>query len=121
MLFWAIRFKEKQSMDDALPRRMFRGREADQPAQPRSGAAVRAGGPGNDEPVLIARISGPVRIEMAQQALRDADIPVYIKRDSMGVVYGLSTGPLSAGEVWVPGALAEQAKDVLMGIGLLED
>ncbi len=108
-------------MDDTLPWSPFRRDDRDEPMPARSGATARTGGPNDDEPVLIARISGPVRIEMAQAALRDANIPVYIKRDSMGVVYGLSMGPLSAAQVWVPRPLAEQATDVLVGIGVVED
>jgi hypothetical protein len=107
-------------MDDALPWQQARHTKPDEPALARSGATARTGGPGDDEPVLIAQISGPVRIEMAQEALRDAGIPAHIKRDSMGVVYGLSVGPLAAAQIWVPRPLAEQAEDVLFGIGVLE-
>ncbi len=107
-------------MDDARPWSTFRRNDLDEPIPARAGATARTGGPNEDEPVLIAQISGPVRIEMAQEALRDANIPVYIKRDSMGIVYGLSIGPLSAAQVWVPRALAEQATDVLVGIGVID-
>lgn len=108
-------------MDDALPWQQARQTKQDQPTPARSGMTARTGGPGDDEPVLIARISGPVRIEMAKEALRDAGIPAYIKRDTMGMVYGLSVGPLAGGEIWVPRPLAEQAEDVLAGIGVLEN
>jgi hypothetical protein len=108
-------------MDDALPWQQARHTHVDEPTRTRAGVTARTGGPGGDEPVLIARINGPVRIEMAQEALRDAGIPAYIKRDTMGMVYGLSVGPLAVGEVWVPRPLADQAEDVLAGIGVLED
>jgi len=107
-------------MDDALPWRQTRRVEQDESTPARSGATARTGGPGDDEPVLIAHISGPVRIEMAGEALRDAGIPAYIKRDTMGMVYGLSVGPLAAAQIWVPRPLADQAEDVLAGIGVLE-
>ena len=107
-------------MDDALPWQQARHTQPDEPVPARSGVTARTGGPGDDEPVLIAHISGPVRIEMAQEALRDAGIPAYIKRDTMGMVYGLSVGPLAAAQIWVPRPLTEQAEDVLVGIGVLE-
>jgi hypothetical protein len=108
-------------MDDALPWSPLRRDDRDEPIPARSGTTARTGGSNDDEPVLIARISGPVRIEMAQEALHDAGIPAYIKRDSMGAVYGLSVGPLAAAQIWVPRALAEQATDVLVGIGVAEE
>lgn len=107
-------------MDDALPWHHVRHRERPEPAPAPVSATARTGGPNDDKPVLIARLSGPMRIEMAAEALRDANIPVHIKRDSLGMVYGLSSGVLAAGEVWVPRPLAEQATDVLVGIGMVE-
>ena len=107
-------------MDDALPWQQARQAKQHEPTPARSSVTARTGGPGDNEPVLIAQISGPVRIEMAQEALRDADIPAYIKRDTMGMVYGLSVGPLAAAQIWVPRPLADQAEDVLTGIGVLE-
>jgi hypothetical protein len=103
-------------MDDALPWRRNIAQRREEPA-----ATARTGGDNDDGPALIARISGQVRIEMAREALEDAGIPAYIKRDTMGAVYGLTVGALAAAEVWVPRPLAEQAEDVLIGIGVLSN
>jgi hypothetical protein len=109
-------------MDDALTWNSFRKRDRQREPQqvlPATGATARTGGDDHDEPILIAIVGGPVMAEMAQSALRDAGIPAFVKRDSIGAVYGLAVGALAAAEVWVPRPLAEQAEDVLVGIGVL--
>ncbi len=109
-------------MDDALPLRGGRKIDREQPSPDspaRVSATARAGGGGDDEPVMIARVNGQIQIEMAQAALQEAGVPAYIKRESVGLVYGLSVGSFGSAEVWVPRPLAEQAEDVLIGIGLL--
>jgi hypothetical protein len=83
-------------------------------------ATTRFGGDGGDEPVLIAVISAPVEAEMAKDALAEAGIPAYVKQHSLGQVYGLSIGAFGTAEVWTPPAVAEQARDVLIGIGVLQ-
>lgn len=109
-------------MDDALSFRGERKIDREQPTSnspARASATARTGGGGDDEPVLVARVNGQIQIEMAHAALQEAGIPAYIKRESVGLVYGLSVGSLGSAEVWVPRPLAEQAEDVLIGIGLL--
>jgi hypothetical protein len=69
--------------------------------------------------VLIAVIQGPVEAEMAKDALAEAAIPAFVKQHSLGQVYGLTVGTFGSSQVWVPPALAEQAREVLIGIGLL--
>jgi hypothetical protein len=106
-------------MEDALPwfRSIGKPNEADDRAQ--AGATARFSGDGGDEPVLIAVINGPVEIEMAQDALKSAGIPAYIKRNSLGPLYGLSIGTFGSAEVWVHPALAEPAYNELAGIGVI--
>jgi hypothetical protein len=86
-----------------------------------AGTAARFGGEGGDGPVLIAMIHGPVEIEMAKDVLAEANIPALVKQNSLGRVYGLSVGSFAAAEVWVPLPLAEQARDLLIGIGLVDE
>src|SRR3712207_6269627 len=105
-------------MDDALSwRRGKRGDETEQ-TQPDAGTNARFGGE-DEGPVLVGTVAGPVEVEMAEDALKEAGIPALIKRNSLGSVYGLSVGSFGAAEVWVPQALADQAHDVLVGIGVL--
>ncbi len=81
--------------------------------------SARAGFGGDDEPVLVARIDGPVQIEMAKDALETAGIPAHVKQNSLGPIYGLSVGSFGTAEVWVVRPLAEQARETLIGIGVL--
>jgi hypothetical protein len=107
-------------MDDAL--RWFRPIGGKHEAQDRaqSGATARFGGDGGDEPVLIAVVNGPVEIAMAQDALQTAGIPAHIKRNSLGPLYGLSIGSFGSAQIWVHPALAEQAYNELVGIGVIK-
>ncbi len=110
-------------MDDTLRWPGARRIEQEQPDADiprRTSATARTGGDGDDEPVMIARVSGQIQIEMAQAALKDAGIPSYVKRASVGIVYGFNVGSLGSAEIYVPHPLAEQATDVLIGIGVLE-
>ena len=105
-------------MDDALSWR--RSKRGDETAQTQSDVGTNAGFGGEDEgPVLVGTVAGPVEVEMAEDALKEAGIPVLIKRNSLGSVYGLSVGSFGAAEVWVPQPLAGQAHDILVGIGVL--
>lgn len=107
-------------MDDALPW-PFRSSRARKPQEEtRSATVARVGGEGDNEPVLVAVIQGPVAIGMAKDALQAEGIPAYIKQSSHGSLYGLTVGQLANAEVWVPLPLAERAADTLIGIGLLD-
>lgn len=106
-------------MDEALRWRHLIDRDTQRDAQAETGTTARTGGDGGDEPVLLAVLDGPVEIGMAHSALQDAGIPAYIKQNSLGPIYGLSMGAFGRGEVWVPPALVEPAREVLIGIGLL--
>jgi hypothetical protein len=107
------------TMEDALRWWQPIERPADDDTQVQSGATARFGGDGDDEPVLVAVINGPVEIEMAQAALQSAGIPAYVKRNSLGSLYGLSIGAFGRAEIWVLPALAEQAYNELVGIGVI--
>lgn len=107
-------------MEDALRWRRPIDRDTQRDEQATSGATARTGGDGGDEPVLLAVLDGPVEIGMAQSALADAGIPAYVKQNSLGPVYGLTVGSFGRGEVWVPPAAVDPAREVLIGIGLLE-
>ncbi len=100
--------------------RWLRGDDsAEAESEPATGA--QAGFGGDDEPVLVAMIDGPVQIEMAKDALETAGIPAYVKQNSLGPIYGLSVGSFGTAEVWVVRPLAEQARETLVGIGVLRD
>lgn len=114
-------------MEQTWPWRRLEAETAEQrPVRPAAATSqttpattTRFGGEGDDQPVLIAVLHGPVEAEMAKDALAEAGIPAYVKQHSLGQVYGLTIGSFGAAEVWMHPALAEQAREVLIGIGLL--
>ena len=57
---------------------------------------------------------------MAKDALREATIPAMVKQSSVGTVYGFTGGTLGSAEIWVPPLFAEEAYDILVGMGLIE-
>jgi len=74
-----------------------------------------------EQPVVVAIIHGPVAAEMALEALQDAGIPAMLRRNPVGTVYGMSIGAWGSTPVLVPAPLLEQARDVLLGMGLMEE
>jgi|GEM_PF-5220496 len=107
-------------MDDALRWKRFSKADNPSDAPPRAETTARFGGQ-DDEPILIAIIEGLVDIELARSALQDAGLPALIKRNSLGPIYGLSGPFYGTAEVWAVPALAEQTRDVLIGVGLLAE
>lgn len=108
-------------MDDAFTWRWMGRRVAASSQTADAQNTARFGGEQDDEPLLIATIDGPIEIEMAKDALETAGIPVYVKHNSIGTIYGLSVGGFGAAEIWAMPALAERARDTLIGIGLLSE
>ena len=108
-------------MDNALAWWRPRWRRAKSEDEARVSTTARFGGENENEPVLVATIHGPVEIEMAKDALAEAGIPAHVKQNSLGPVYGLSVGSFGSAEVWAPAPLAEQAYDLLVGMGLVQD
>jgi hypothetical protein len=107
-------------MDNTLSWHLMGDKDEQDRTQPNTSMTARYGSGSDEGPVLIVTVSGPVEAEMAEDALKEAGIPVFIKRNSLGAVYGLSVGSFGAAEVWVPHPLAERARDILIGIGMLE-
>ena len=106
-------------MLDALRWPFHRGKPEASGVPARSGATTRFGGDGDSPPVLLGVVQGPVAVEMAKDALAEADIPAYIRSNSLGAVYGLAIGSFGSAEVWVLPELAERALEILVGIGVL--
>jgi hypothetical protein len=60
-------------------------------------------------PVCIAVVEGPLRAEIARTYLEQAGIAVYLQGESLGSIYGFTSGPLGAVRVLVAAAQAEEA------------
>jgi hypothetical protein len=108
-------------MDDVLRWGLpIRRSDDDSQAEAQPGTTARFGGD-DDGPALVGIVEGPMQIGMAREALAEAKIPAYIKQESVGPIYGLSIGEFGRAEVWAPAPLVEQARDLLIGIGVLRD
>lgn len=107
-------------MDDALvPRRWWFWPRRER-AQPPDRATAGFGGDQRDEPVLIAVVNSAMEADMARAALEAEQIPVLIKGDTTAEMYALHIGALASREIWTMPVFAEQARDVLIGMGLLD-
>lgn len=89
-------------------------------APPQPGVTARFGGDQRDEPVLLAVLHG-LHVELAQAALADAALPAYVKVNTVAKMYGLSSATFGRGEVWVHPQFVEQAREVLIGIGVFDE
>ncbi len=108
-------------MDDALRWEFgIRRSDDDSRADAQIGATARFGGD-DQGPALVGIVEGPMQIGMAREALSEAGIPAHIKQESVGPIYGLSIGEFGRAEIWAPAPLVEQARDLLIGIGVLRD
>jgi hypothetical protein len=76
---------------------------------------------GQEQPVVVAVIQGPVAAEMALEALQEAGIPAMLRRNPVGTIYGMSLGVWGETPVIVPAALQDQAHEILVGMGLVDD
>jgi len=91
-------------------RRLPQGEKADEAAGETT--------PGGEKPVrwqVVAVAHGLAEAAIIQGRLEFEGIPARVHQEAVGVVYGLTIGPLGQAKVLVPEALAEQALDVLSG------
>ena len=76
--------------------------------------AERSGGDGDGVgPVCIAEVEGLIRAQIIRSYLEDAGIPAHLAGEAVAGVYGLIQGPLSMVKVYVPAALATDARELL--------
>lgn len=86
------------------------------PQGEKSDAAADETTPGGEKPVrwqVVAVAHGLAEAAIIQGRLEFEGIPARVHQEAVGVVYGLTVGPLGQAEVLAPEALAEQAMDVL--------
>lgn len=82
-------------------------------------AGERTGGGGDGVgPVCIAEVDGIIRAQLVRSYLEDAGIPVHLAGEAIAGVYGLLQGPLSIVQVYVPAAVAEEARALLAELDL---
>lgn len=79
----------------------------------------RAGGDGDGVgPVCVAEVEGMIQAQIIRSYLEDAGIPAHLAGEAVAGVYGLLQGPLSIVKVYVPAALADDARTLLADLDL---
>jgi uncharacterized protein YbbC (DUF1343 family) len=76
-------------------------------------AHTTTGGGKDDQPVVVWEAANRMEAEIVAGRLRSEDIPAIIRGESLGAIYGLTTGSLAAANVLVPAALADKALAIL--------
>ncbi len=71
------------------------------------------GGSDDQKPVMVWEAANRMEAEIVAGRLHSEGIPAIIQGEALGAIYGLTTGNLAAATVWVPGALADKALEVL--------
>lgn len=77
-------------------------------------AQTTTGGDQEDQtPVVVWEAANRLEAEIVAGRLHSQNIPAIIRGESLGAIYGLTTGSLAAATVLVPGPLAEKALEIL--------
>ncbi len=76
-------------------------------------ATARTGGESNTEWEVVYVAENRLEGEIVRGRLESEDIPAVIRGEALGVVYGLTTGPLAQVLILVPAPLAERARAIL--------
>src|SRR3954469_18659 len=72
-----------------------------------------ASGKDDQTPVVVWEAANRMEAEVVAGRLDSENIPTIIRGESLGAIYGLTTGSLAAATVLVPAALAEKALTIL--------
>ena len=67
--------------------------------------------------IELAIETNPIRLSLIEGRLKSEGIPVMISVESLGGIYGLTTGPLAERKIFVPPHYETEAKEILQGIG----
>ena len=91
----------------------FRRQEkADDAAEP-SGTTASTGGEIDQEPVVVWVAQNQMEAQVIKGRLESEGIPAIIRGETLGTIYGLTTGTLAQTAVLVPAPLAEKADLIL--------
>ncbi len=83
----------------------------DAESAPTTGATT--GGDSDQEPVVVWRAPNQMEAEVVKGRLESEGIPAIIRGESLGAIYGLTSGSLAETSVLVPSALADKAEALL--------
>ncbi len=79
----------------------------------RTRTLARTGGEGEDAWEVVYVAANELEAEVVRGHLESEDIPVVLRGEALGRVYGMTVGPLAQVEVLVPVPLAEQARTIV--------
>lgn len=71
------------------------------------------GGQHDQTPVVVWEAANRMEAEIVAGRLNSQNIPTIISGESLGTIYGLTTGSLASANVLVPAALVEKAMAIL--------
>lgn len=78
-----------------------------------SGSRSTTGGDLDQEPVVVWEAANQMEAQIVKGRLESEGIPAIVRGETLGAIWGLTTGPLAATAVLVPAVLAEKAIAIL--------
>lgn len=103
---WFPRRSNDETSSDA-------GSGADRHDEHAASSSQTASGKDDQTPVVVWEAANRMEAEIVAGRLNSENIPTIIRGESLGAIYGLTTGSLAAANVLVPAALAEKALAIL--------
>lgn len=79
----------------------------------RTRSTAITGGSVPTEPVVVWRAANWLEAQVLKGRLESEGIPVLLRGEALGPLYGLTTGGLAEVDLLVPGPLAERAREIL--------
>ena len=76
-------------------------------------ATSTTGGHLHQEPVVVWEAENELEAQIVKSKLESEGIPVLLRGEALGTIYGLTTGALAATDVLVPAPLLDKALDLL--------
>ncbi|MEM7537577.1 MAG: DUF2007 domain-containing protein [Chloroflexota bacterium] len=76
-------------------------------------ATSTTGGHLHQEPVVVWEAENELEAQIVKSKLESEGIPVLLRGEALGAIYGLTTGALAATDVLVPAPLLDKAVDLL--------
>lgn len=99
-------FRRQPDDDDAQP-------NAESSSEEGAAGSTTGGSKEDQTPVVVWEAANRMEAEIVAGRLHSEGIPTIIRGESLGAIYGLTTGSLAAANVLVPAALADKAIAIL--------
>lgn len=81
--------------------------------QEQASTTTRTGGSGGRAPVVVWEAANLMEAQIVKGRLVSEGIPATLRGESLGQIYGLTSGKLASTDVLVPALLAEKARQIL--------